>query len=136
MRKIWNVKKCDAGQAAALAAETGISTLLAGVLLNRGIDNREKVEEFLHPEKWDYHDPYLLPDMAAAVKRIRQAIDSREQIVVYGDYDADGITATTVLLKCLKKWGLWWITIYQIDLPKAMALIRRLWKNCIIWEFL
>ena len=58
MRKIWNVKKCDAGQAAALAAETGISTLLAGVLLNRGIDNREKVEEFLHPEKWDYHDPY------------------------------------------------------------------------------
>ena len=74
MRKIWNVKKCDAGQAAALAAETGISTLLAGVLLNRGIDNREKVEEFLHPEKWEYHDPYLLPDMAAAVKRIRQAI--------------------------------------------------------------
>ena len=74
MRKIWNVKKCDAGQAAALAAETGISTLLAGVLLNRGINNREKVEEFLHPEKWDYHDPYLLPDMAAAVKRIRQAI--------------------------------------------------------------
>ena len=44
MRKIWNVKKCDAGQAAALAAETGISTLLAGVLLNRGIDNREKVK--------------------------------------------------------------------------------------------
>ena len=105
MRKIWNVKKCDAEQAAALAAETGISTLLAGVLLNRGIDNREKVEEFLHPEKWDYHDPYLLPDMAAAVKRIRQAIDSREQIVVYGDYDADGITATTILLKCLKKMG-------------------------------
>ena len=66
-------------RAAALAAETGISTLLAGVLLNRGIDNREKVEEFLHPEKWDYHDPYLLPDMAAAVKQIGRA-SCRERV--------------------------------------------------------
>ncbi len=105
MRKIWNVKKCDSGQAAALAAETGVSTLLAGVLLNRGIDSKEKVEEFLHPERWEYYDPYLLPDMAAAVQRIRQAVEQREQIVVYGDYDADGITATTILLKTLKKMG-------------------------------
>lgn len=105
MRKIWNVKKCDFRQAAALAAETGVSRLLAGVMLNRGIDSKEKAEEFLHPEKVNYHDAYLLPDMAKAVRRIRQAIDAREQIVVYGDYDADGITATTVLLKTLKKLG-------------------------------
>lgn len=105
MRKIWNVKKCDLQQAAALAAETGVSRLLAGVMLNRGIDSKEKAEEFLHPEKVNYHDAYLLPDMAKAVERIRQAIAAREQIVVYGDYDADGITATTVLLKTLKKLG-------------------------------
>lgn len=105
MRKIWNVKKCDLQKATALASETGVSPLLAGVMLNRGIDTKEKAEEFLHPEKANYYDAYLLPDMAKAVNRIRKAIDAKEQIVVYGDYDADGITATTVLLKTLKKLG-------------------------------
>lgn len=105
MHKIWNVKEYDKDKAAALAAETGVSHLLAGVMLNRGIDSREKAEEFLHPERCEYHDPYLLPDMAAAVKRLRQAIENHEQIAIYGDYDADGVTATTLLLQNLRQLG-------------------------------
>ena len=105
MHKIWNVKEYDKDKAAALAAETGVSPLLAGVMLNRGIDSREKAEEFLHPERCEYHDPYLLPDMAAAVKRLRQAIENHEQIAIYGDYDADGVTATTLLLQNLRQLG-------------------------------
>lgn len=105
MRKKWIIKQNNAKQAASLAALLGVSQLLAGVLLNRGIDTREKAELFLHPEKQAYYDPYLLPDMEKAVKRIKAAIEAREQIVVYGDYDADGITATTVLLRTLQRLG-------------------------------
>ena len=107
MRKIWNIRQKDKKKAALLAAELGVSPLLAGILLNRGIDDAVAAREFLHPENREYYDPYLLPDMAKAVKRIRAAIEAREQIVVYGDYDADGITATTVLLRTLQQLGGW-----------------------------
>ena len=107
MRKIWNIRQKDKKKAAGLAAELGVSTLLAGILLNRGIDSAAAARDFLHPEAREYYDPYLLPDMDKAVKRIRAAIEAREQIVVYGDYDADGITATTVLLKTLQQLGGW-----------------------------
>ena len=70
MRKIWNIRQKDKEKAAALAAELGVSALLAGILLNRGIDNAAAAREFLHPEEREYYDPYLLPDMDKAVKRI------------------------------------------------------------------
>ena len=107
MRKIWNIRQKDKKKVAGLAAELGVSTLLAGILLNRGIDSAAAARDFLHPEAREYYDPYLLPDMDKAVKRIRAAIEAREQIVVYGDYDADGITATTVLLKTLQQLEGW-----------------------------
>lgn len=107
MRKIWNVRQPDKGKMAALAAELGVSQLLAGILLNRGIDSAAAARDFLHPESREYYDPYLLPDMDKAVRRIRAAIEAREQIMVYGDYDADGITATTVLLRTLQQLGGW-----------------------------
>ena len=107
MRKIWNIRQKDKKKVAGLAAELGVSMLLAGILLNRGIDSAAAARDFLHPEAREYYDPYLLPDMDKAVKRIRAAIEAREQIVVYGDYDADGITATTVLLKTLQQLGGW-----------------------------
>lgn len=105
MRKIWKIKERDKKQAAALAADLKISPLLAGILLNRGIDTAEKAGAFLHSENTPYHDPFLLPDMEQAADRIMQGIKEREQMVVYGDYDADGITATSVLLKTLRQLG-------------------------------
>ncbi|MCR5176569.1 MAG: single-stranded-DNA-specific exonuclease RecJ [Anaerovibrio sp.] len=104
-REKWKIKSCPSEQKERLANELGISQLLAGVLINRGIDTREKGEIFLNPEKFEYLDPYLLPDMRLAVDRIIEAISKKEKIVVYGDYDADGITSTSLLLMILGELG-------------------------------
>jgi len=105
MLRKWKVKEKFDDRAVSLAAELGTSSLLAGILLSRGIDTKDKGELFLHPEKIQYCDPYLLPDMKLAVDRIINAILVGERITVYGDYDADGITATSLLLTILKDLG-------------------------------
>ena len=71
MLKKWRIKPYSGERTAELAAKLGISQLLAGALINRGIDTREKGEIFLHPERFEYCDPYLLPDMDKAIERIR-----------------------------------------------------------------
>ena len=105
MRKKWNIKGHDAERAQELAKELGVSSFLAGIMLQRNIDTKEKAEVFLHPENQPYNDPMELPDMEKAVKRICAAIEAQENIVVYGDYDADGITATSVMLHNLGRLG-------------------------------
>ena len=105
MRKKWNIKGHDAERAQELAKELGVSSFLAGIMLQRNIDTKEKAEVFLHPENQPYNDPMELPDMEKAVKRICAAIEAQEYIVVYGDYDADGITATSVMLHNLGRLG-------------------------------
>lgn len=107
MRKKWRIKPYSREASAKLASELGVSQLLAGALLNRGITTKQEGELFLHPEMIPFYDPFLLPDMDKAVNRIVQAITNKEQIVVFGDYDADGITATSLLLWCLQKLGAW-----------------------------
>src|SRR5687768_2146853 len=81
--------------------------LFLAVLKARGLDNKEAREAFLNP---DYdgarHDPYLLPDMQAAVERLALAQKRQEQVVIYGDYDIDGLTATSVLLDAFKCFGI------------------------------
>ena len=83
----------------------GISRVVARLLVNRGITDIDRAASFLNPSLEDLHDPYLLPDMDRAVNRIEKAIDCREPIVIYGDYDADGITAASMLYLFLKKQG-------------------------------
>ena len=75
----------------------GISKVFAEVLVGRGIDTPEKAEAFLHPSKEMITDPLLLSGMQDAVRRIREAIEKKERIVIYGDYDCDGILATSIL---------------------------------------
>ncbi|MBO5588202.1 MAG: single-stranded-DNA-specific exonuclease RecJ, partial [Anaerovibrio sp.] len=105
MLKKWRIKPYSGEKTAELAAELGISQLLAGALINRGIDTKEKGEIFLHPERFEYCDPYLLPDMDKAIKRIADAIEKKESIAIYGDYDCDGITATSLLMITFKELG-------------------------------
>ncbi len=76
---------------------------LIELLTDRGIDTPEKVDRYLHPKKTDLYDPMLFPDMAKAVRVIRDAIDKGEEIIVFGDYDVDGVTATAILVTYLKK---------------------------------
>ncbi len=79
--------------------------LTAQLLFNRGFKTKKSADEFLHPDYEKLHDPYLLKDMKKAVGRITKAIEKREPIVVYGDYDVDGVTATAILYRSLKELG-------------------------------
>ena len=79
---------------------------LLELLLDRGIDTPEKIEKYLHPKMDDLHDPMLMQDMNKAVAVIRDAISKGEEIVIFGDYDVDGVTATAILLTYLRKQGI------------------------------
>ena len=83
----------------------GVSRVVAKLLVNRGITDTAQAASFINPSLDSLHDPYLLPDMDIAVKRIEQAISCREPFVIYGDYDVDGITAASMLYLFLKKAG-------------------------------
>ncbi|EOT44468.1 single-stranded-DNA-specific exonuclease RecJ [Enterococcus columbae] len=87
------------------ANEHGLSTLVQQILWQRGIQTPESLERFLHADLQDLYDPYLLYDMQKAVERLNEAIMSGERILVYGDYDADGITSTTVIVETLVSLG-------------------------------
>ncbi len=103
--KIWQVAAVNHELERQLADELGISSLLARLLINRGIKDSLSAKLFLSPQLTQLHDPYLLNDMAPAVERLRQAKAKKERILVYGDYDVDGITGVTLLISVLKKWG-------------------------------
>ena len=87
-----------------LAKKNNVSRLLAAILCSRGLSS-EDASVFLKADINDMNDPFLFKDMDKAVARIKKAIADNEKIVVYGDYDVDGVTATTLLLSCLKDMG-------------------------------
>ena len=89
-----------------LKQKYNINQLLATILVNRGIIEQEKLKIFLNPTRKDFHNPFLMPDMEKAVDRIIKAIEKKEKIIIYGDYDADGITSITVLKSFFKDLGI------------------------------
>ena len=86
--------------------EFNLSKLVASIIASKGMKNQDEIEVFLHPRRNDFHDPFLLPDMEKAVDRIVKAINNNEKVAIYGDYDVDGITSSTVLHRFLKDRGL------------------------------
>jgi len=103
--KRWIVRRQDAQQAASLARVLGVSPILAALLITRGYDNESSARSFLTPGHNQIHEPYLMLGMREAVSRLETAIDNREPILIYGDYDVDGTTGTAVLLRALKLLG-------------------------------
>jgi single-stranded-DNA-specific exonuclease len=83
----------------------GSNLLLAQLLFNRGLTDKEQIDDFLEPKYENLHSPFLFKDMEKAVERIWRAIDQKEKICVYGDYDADAITANAVLAQTFKYLG-------------------------------
>ena len=83
----------------------GVPDQMLCLLQDRGIDTADKIDKYLHPQKEDLYDPMLMQDMDKAVAVIRDAIQKNEEIVVFGDYDVDGVTATAILLTYLRKQG-------------------------------
>lgn len=109
MTNKWIVKEINNEKVELLKEKFNLSNLVAKILSNRNILGREMQEDdikkFLNPTRDDFYDPFLLPDMEQAVERIEQAINNKEKILIYGDYDADGITSTTILIKFFKELG-------------------------------
>jgi len=91
--------------AAALARRVGTTPLVAQVLHNRGIDDPDQAKAFLRPKLNDLHDPALLSGAQAAARRIAQAVAGKQAIVLYGDYDVDGITGVAILYALLGMVG-------------------------------
>ncbi|MDU7056406.1 MAG: single-stranded-DNA-specific exonuclease RecJ, partial [Enterococcus hirae] len=85
--------------------QENLSPFIGKLLWQRGYRDVEKVKEFLNPKHQELHDPYLMHDMDKAISRIQEAVINGEKIVVYGDYDADGITSTTVMKETLELLG-------------------------------
>ena len=101
MNKKWECCRADEIRVNNLMENYKINKLLATILVNRDIDISEKLNQFLNPTRNDFYNPFLMPDMDKAVNRIIKAIGNNEKIMIYGDYDADGITSITVLKKFL-----------------------------------
>ncbi|WP_039944356.1 single-stranded-DNA-specific exonuclease RecJ [Thermicanus aegyptius] len=101
----WVLEEVGIEEAQKVAGEFKISPLLARLLLIRGIKREEEIESFLHPERFTPPSPDLLPDLIKGKERIRKAVEKREKIWVYGDYDTDGVMSATLLYHLLKRLG-------------------------------
>lgn len=97
-----------------IANELEISPLVIGVLLNRNITDIDEIKNFLYGSDEPFYDPFLLKDMTKAVARIVTAMEKGEKITVYGDYDVDGITASSLLYMFLKEQG----ALVDVYIPK------------------
>ena len=104
-QRIWKENRPDAGLQSMLARELEIHPITAAILIQRGICTVQDGRRFLQPSSRDLLDPFLLPDMDRAVERIRKAVRNRESVVIYGDYDVDGMTATALYYEWFSRQG-------------------------------
>jgi len=105
LEKRWQIASTDEKQAEALASGVGLPPALCRVLLARGVATVEDARGFLNPDLSALHDPFLMKDMDKAVARLKEAIRSREPILIHGDFDADGVSATVLLVEGLDELG-------------------------------
>ncbi|MFC1554641.1 single-stranded-DNA-specific exonuclease RecJ [candidate division KSB1 bacterium] len=98
MQKKWVFpEKIDNRTVSDLASKLNAPKVIAEILINRGIDSNEEAKRFFNPKLSDLNDPFLMKNMKNAVDRIQEALKNREKIMIYGDYDVDGITACSLL---------------------------------------
>jgi single-stranded-DNA-specific exonuclease len=103
--KRWVIANPEPALAQSLVRAMSLRPALAQVLINRGYRDPESASAFLNPRLQNLHDPFELSNMSAAVKRVLEAIEEQERIVIYGDYDVDGVTSSTLLLRVLLAAG-------------------------------
>ena len=131
MKFRWTLAPPQPLLAETLAAQLKISPLLAQCLLNRGFSEPSVIENFLAPRLKNLADPFLLPNMAAAVARLLLAHERAESLVIFGDYDVDGVTSTTLLLEVLRKLG-WTADAYLPNrMDEGYGLSRDGVENCL-----
>jgi single-stranded-DNA-specific exonuclease len=105
MNARWRLRPHDPARMLALSRGSGLSPLVAQILINRGIDDPRRALAFLEARLGSLHDPELLPGAVEAAERIARAIRGGRKIVIYGDYDVDGVCGTSLLWMCLRLAG-------------------------------
>ena len=131
MKFRWNLAPPQPLLVSSLAAPLKISPLLAQCLLNRGFSEPSAIENFLAPRLKNLADPFLLPNMDAAIARLLRARERDEPIVIFGDYDVDGVTSTTILLEVLRSLG-WSADAYLPNrMDEGYGLSRDGVENCL-----
>lgn len=106
MKKIWRINdNVDINKVSKVAKEAGVSRVMAGVLVSRNLEDMEEIEKFLNPQLKNLHSPRLMRDMEKAADIIIAAIKAGQRIMIYGDYDCDGVTSTAILFKGLTRCG-------------------------------
>lgn len=105
MNKRWVLKEQGNQEAIdRLTKDLSVDNYIAGLLVQRGIDTYEKARRFFRPSLSDLYDPYLMTDMDKAIERLESAIENKEKILVYGDYDVDGTTSVALIVSFLKEY--------------------------------
>ena len=105
IKKRWVANDEIPGVVEKLASDTGYDESLIRILINRKNSTKEDIENFLNPSYQQLFDPFLLNDMDKAVNRIKKSLEKNEKIYIYGDYDVDGVTASSLLYKALNELG-------------------------------
>ncbi len=106
MNRTWSVRPSDLNVSKDLTGQLTLSPLTAQILCNRGIKTPADGERFIKPSLSHLHSPFLIKDMDRAVDRVIEALQNREKVLIYGDYDVDGITSTTILMAFLRELGM------------------------------
>ncbi|MCX5780514.1 MAG: single-stranded-DNA-specific exonuclease RecJ, partial [Firmicutes bacterium] len=105
MQTIWEIKQYDDQATVEISQQLQISCLTAGLMVQRGIKGVEEARSFLYADPASLTEPGLMQDMAAAVERIISAIAAQEKVIIYGDYDVDGICSIVILRECVELLG-------------------------------
>ena len=116
MKHHWRIAENEPASAAGLARALGISNLLAQCLMNRGLTSEAETQRFLRPRLANLSAPEAIPNLPVAVARLFMARERNERITVFGDYDVDGVTSSTLLVDCMRTLG-WQMEAY---LPHRM----------------
>jgi len=113
----WKTTEIAAQDIAKWQEQLGISSLVSKLLISRGYTNPEDAKEMVRIEEMDFHDPFLLDGMKEAVQRIQLAIENKEKIRIYGDYDCDGVSSTTIMVHILRECG----AIFDFYIPNRFT---------------
>jgi single-stranded-DNA-specific exonuclease len=127
----WTIAPIQDLKVKRLGEEFGLSPLLAQCLLNRGHGNAEQVDHFLRPKLKNLSDPFTLPNIQKAVERLLQARELGQKVVVFGDYDVDGVTSTALIIEVLRELG--WRMDYYLPhrLEEGYGLSQDGVENCL-----
>lgn len=131
MKYRWAIAPDQSLLSRPLADRLGISPLLSQCILNRGLSEPEAIRTFLNPRLKNLANPFLIPDMDVAVARLLQARERREPLVIFGDYDVDGVASTALLLEVFKRLGLRASHYLPNRMDEGYGLTRDGAENCL-----